>query len=107
MRILVVCGAGASSTFVALRMRQTAVARGLALDVSAGSESDLPDALDGVDVLLVGPHLAPRFDEFTAQAERLGVGCALLPSTIFTARDGNDALDLALGTVSPGINLGA
>ncbi len=106
MRILVVCGAGASSTFVALRMRQSALARGLALDVTAGSESDLPDALDGVDVLLIGPHLAPRFDEYAAQAERLGVGCALLPASVFTARDGNDALDAALGTLSHGIHLG-
>ena len=99
MKILVVCGAGASSTFVALRMRRTAAARGLDLVVAAGCESDLPDALDGVDVLLVGPHLASRFDQFTAQAEHLGVGCALLPATIFTAQDGDAALDAALGTM--------
>ncbi len=99
MKILIVCGAGVSSTFVALRIRRTAVDRDLDLEVSAGSESDLPDALDGVDVLLVGPHLAARFDEFTAQAERAGAGCALLPNTIFTERDGNEALDAALGTL--------
>ena len=100
MKILVVCGAGASSTFVALRMRRTAAARGLDLEVSAGSESDLPDALDGVDVLLVGPHLAPRIDEFTALAERAGAGCSLLPATVFTARDGDEALEAALHTLT-------
>ncbi len=100
MKILVVCGAGASSTFVALRMRRTAAARGLELEVSAGSESDLPDALDGIDVLLVGPHLASRFDDFTALAERAGAGCSLLPNTVFTARDGDEALDAALHTLT-------
>jgi sucrose-6-phosphate hydrolase SacC (GH32 family) len=37
MKILIVCGAGASSTFVALRVRRTAAARGLAVDVAAGT----------------------------------------------------------------------
>ena len=96
MKILVVCGAGASSAFVAHRMRVTGKARGLTLTVVAGSESDLPGSLRTVDVLLIGPHLAPRFDRISAQAKKLGVGVALLPEEVFAARDGDLALNLAV-----------
>jgi PTS system cellobiose-specific IIB component len=96
MRILIVCGAGASSTFVALRLRRSAAQRGLDVVVSAGSDSDLASGLDAVDVLLVGPHLSDRYEGIRAQADAGGVAVALLPETIFAARDGEAALDLAL-----------
>jgi PTS system cellobiose-specific IIB component len=96
MKILIVCGAGASSAFVAHRLRATGRTRGLALTVVAGSEADLPGSLVAVDVLLIGPHLEPRFDRISAQAKELGVGVRLLPEAVFAARDGDLALDLAL-----------
>jgi PTS system cellobiose-specific IIB component len=96
MKILIVCGAGASSTFVAHRMRRTAAERGLAVDISAGSESELPGGLAGLDVLLIGPHLAGLYDDMREEATSIGVAVALLPTTIFAARDGVEALDLAL-----------
>ncbi|MDJ0347795.1 PTS sugar transporter [Cryobacterium sp. PH29-G1] len=96
MRIHVVCGAGASSTFVALRVRRSAAGRGLDVRVTAGSEFDLVDTLSVTDVLLVGPHLAERFDAIQLQAGLVGVRARLLPASVFTARDGEAALDLAL-----------
>ncbi|MCU1444674.1 MAG: lactose transporter subunit, partial [Cryobacterium sp.] len=45
MKILIVCGAGASSAFVAHRLRTTGKTRGLTLTVVAGSEADLPASL--------------------------------------------------------------
>ena len=96
MRILVVCGAGASSAFVAHRVRRTGEDRGLELTVHAGSESDLPSSLDTVDVLLVGPYLAPRYEKIRAQAITRGVGVALLPDTVFASQNGDEALDLAI-----------
>lgn len=96
MRILVICGAGASSTFVAHRMRRTATEQGVAAEISAGSESDLPAGFGGLDVLLIGPHLAGRYDGIRSQAHAAGVAAALLPETIFAERDGQVALGLAL-----------
>jgi PTS system cellobiose-specific IIB component len=96
MKILIVCGAGASSAFVAHRVRVTGKERGLDLAVTAGSEADLPSSLDTVDVLLIGPHLAPRFERISAQAKTRGVGVALLPASVLAARDGAQALDLAV-----------
>lgn len=96
MKILVVCGAGASSTFVALRMRKSAESRGLTMTITAGTESDLGYGLAGVDVLLIGPHLAGLYDDVREHANQAGIGVVLLPATIFAARDGEEALDLAL-----------
>ena len=103
MKIMVVCGAGASSTFVALRMRRSAAGRDLAVEISAGTEVQLPAELDRpdderLDVVLVGPHLASRYAALRESALANKVGIALLPATVFAARDGDLALDLALAS---------
>ena len=62
MRILVVCGAGASSTFVAQRLRHAAQAAGRRISALAGTERSLPIDLDAADIVLVGPHLQHALD---------------------------------------------
>ena len=94
MRILVVCGAGASSTFVALRLNRAASGAGLPFTASAGSESSLAHDLPASDVILVGPHLQRSLDEIRDLASPLGVRVVLLPDDIFTDGDGSRALAL-------------
>ena len=100
MRILVVCGAGASSTFVAQRVRRAAHARGLALTAFAGTEPSLMIDLDTVDVVLVGPHLAPEITRIERSAARHGVRVVLLPDDVFTDLTGERTLDLLLDTLA-------
>jgi len=95
--ILIVCGAGASSTFLASRMRSLAATRGLQVTVSAASESELDSRLGSSTVLLVGPHLADHFDELAAQAADFDVASALLPADAFGPTGAEAALDLATG----------
>jgi len=99
--ILIVCGAGASSTFVASRLRSVAASRSLPVVVEAGSVEDLSDRLPNVDVLLVGAHLASSFDALAVEAEAHGVRCALLPSTVLSAGGPEAAFDLATGLFQP------
>jgi PTS system cellobiose-specific IIB component len=95
MRILVVCGAGASSTFVAQRLRRAALHAGLDWDAAAGTENSVfPGAQD---VVLLGPHLADRVD---AVRESAGVPVALLPADIFADRDGDRTLALVRALVA-------
>ena len=96
MRIIVVCGAGASSTFVAHRIRRAATARGLEVRATATSESQLDVALADADVLLVGAHLADRVDRLRERAAAASVPIAILTEVAATAADGEDALDVAL-----------
>lgn len=98
--ILIVCGAGASSTFLASRMRSLAKARNLPLAVEAASDIDMDARLAHVDALLVGPHLADRFQSLRQQAERLGVAAALLPATAFGPGGADEAFALVTSLLS-------
>jgi PTS system cellobiose-specific IIB component len=94
--ILVVCGAGASSTFLAARMRALAAERGLDVTAKAASNQDLASRIGEAQVLLVGPHLAGSFAELHAEAAAHAVPAALLPSTAFGPEGAADALAQAL-----------
>jgi PTS system cellobiose-specific IIB component len=90
MRILVVCGAGASSTFVAQRLRRAASDAGLSWDAAAGTETSVDDG--DHDLVLLGPHLA---DRLSAIRSRVNAPVALLPDDVFADRDGLRTLALA------------
>lgn len=92
MRILVVCGAGASSTFVAQRVRRAAQAAGRDVSAVAGTEQSLPIDLDAADIVLVGPHLDTALDRIRAAAAPRGVTVVLLPADVFTDLDGSRTL---------------
>lgn len=94
MRILVVCGAGASSTFVAQRVRHAAQARGLDITATAGTEQSLPIDLDAADIVLVGPQLIPKLDRITKAATARGTRVILMPADIFRDLDGTRTLAL-------------
>lgn len=100
MRILVVCGAGASSTFVAQRIRRAAAEAALPYSVVAGHEASLPTDLASADLVLLGPHLAQRLDDVRAQARPFGATVALLPDGIFTDQDGSRALAVVRDAVA-------
>jgi PTS system cellobiose-specific IIB component len=95
MKIVVVCGAGASSTFVAVKLRAAATARGLQVEVTAGSAGQL-GSLAAVDVVLVGAHLETAVPGLRARAAATGTAVAVLPPVSPAALDGGSALDLAL-----------
>ena len=63
LNVLLVCGSGASSGFMATNMRKAAVARGLDVDIKARSESEIENYIEDIDVLMVGPHLAYILDD--------------------------------------------
>ncbi len=87
MKILVVCGAGASSTFVAQRLRRAADSHGLGWETAAGMERSAADGTH--DLVLVGPHLADRIEAIRATTS---ARVAVLPADIFADRDGERTL---------------
>lgn len=100
-KILIVCGAGASSTFLAHRMRAGARTRGLDASVRAETLASLADSLAGADVVLVGPHLADRYDGIRHQAALVGTSVALLPEDAFGASGAEAALDTVEELLGP------
>ncbi|ALX67302.1 PTS sugar transporter subunit IIB [Microbacterium sp. XT11] len=95
MKILVICAAGASSTFVAQRLRSAAQAAGLDWETAAGTVQGVTPSI--ADVILVGPHLAERAEELR---EVLPMPLVILPDDVFTDRDGRRTLALVRAAVA-------
>jgi len=102
MRILVVCGAGASSTFVALRINSAARSRKLPYSARAASEGSLAGLIEACDLILLGPHLAPRFEQIRDQSAPKGVGVVLLDADVFADLDGTRTLARIEAAVNDG-----
>lgn len=94
--ILLICGSGASSGFMAQSIRKAAKKRGLELNVNARSDSELDEYLPDIDVLLIGPHFRFIEPEVKEKAAPYGVPVEVLDQSIYGVLDGDKALDLVL-----------
>lgn len=94
MRIIVICGAGASSTFVATRLARAADAAGVDLDVSACPLASLPHEVGSADAILLGAHMGAAEAEVRTVAEAHHVHVSALPADIARDRDGSRTLAL-------------
>ena len=88
LNILLVCGAGASSSFMAAKMRNAARDRGLNITVTARSESEVSNYANEVDAVMVGPHLE---GDYASLKQTYGGKCAviLMDSDYYGKLDGN------------------
>lgn len=96
--ILVICGAGASSSFLVHQLRKRAQARGLVATFTAGTLHDLPQQLTSTDVVFVGAHVASSFPEVEAATSAVNARAILLPVVTFDAVGADLALDLLFST---------
>lgn len=86
--ILLVCGGGASSGFVAANTRKYAKKQGADMDIQARSESEIPNYLDKIDALLIGPHLAYMEDEIKKMTVPKGIETAIIDEDAYSMMDG-------------------
>ena len=93
LNVLLVCGSGASSGFMATNMRRAAVARGVDMDIKARSESEIENYVDEIDALMVGPHLAYILDEVEEYIGDNDVNVILMKPEYYSTLDGDKALD--------------
>lgn len=94
--ILLVCGTGASSGFMAKNIRQAAKARNIEIGVKARSDSVVEDYIEDIDLLLVGPHLSYMLHDLEDIADPFGVPVQIIPKDAYGELDGNAVLDFAL-----------
>lgn len=87
-KVLLVCGTGASSGFMAANARKAAKKLNLDMEIKAQSESEIEDYLNEIDVLLVAPHLKYMIDEVKSEAEAAGVKIAIIPQKVYGSLDG-------------------
>lgn len=94
--VLLVCGSGASSGFMAANIRKAAAARGISMNVTARSESEILNYVDDINCLLVGPHLASNFDAILEDVEGYDIKCDLISKECYAKLNGDIAVDQIL-----------
>lgn len=102
IRVLLVCGGGASSGFLANNMRKDAKKKNLAMSIMAKSESAINDFKDEIDVLLIGPHLQYMEEEIRQELDGTAVKIAVIDEMVYATLDGESANEVALRLVSEG-----
>lgn len=95
--VLLICGSGASSGFMAANIRKAAAARGLAITVNARSESAVEDYVDEIDCLMIGPHLASVKEEMEERCEGYDIKIGVIEQAAYARLNGDAALDQILG----------
>ncbi|HAH62199.1 MAG TPA: PTS sugar transporter subunit IIB [Treponema sp.] len=102
LRVLLVCGSGASSGFMAANIRKAAAARGLDVDIKARGESEIENYIDSIDVLMIGPHLAYIIKDIKEYVGNTGVLSFVMKPEYYSTLDGEAALGDLLAHVNKG-----
>lgn len=96
VNILLCCGAGMSSGFLAQKARKAAKKRNLSATIEAKSETEAAGFLSTVDILLLGPHYEAQKEEFAEIARPFNVPVEVIPKKIYGTLDGDKLIDFAL-----------
>lgn len=92
LRVLLVCGSGASSGFMAANIRKAAEKKGLKISVKARSESEIENYIEDIDLLLVGPHLSYLINDLEEIARPYEVSVMLIPKELYGSLNGEGVL---------------
>lgn len=99
LRILLVCGSGASTSFMAANMRKAASAKGIKFEITARSESEIENYIDDIDLLMVGPHLAYILDDIAEYTNGRDVRVILMKPEYYATLDGEKAIEHVLESI--------
>ncbi|MDU5109376.1 MAG: PTS sugar transporter subunit IIB [Clostridium sp.] len=100
LKILLCCGAGMSSGFLAQRTRGVAKKRNISVNIEARSASDIASYMNSIDILMVGPHYENEKASFEEMARPYNVPVVIIPQTIYATLNGEALLDLAISTIN-------
>ena len=100
LSVLLVCGSGASSGFMAANIRKAAAARNMDITIMARGESEIENYIDDIDALMVGPHLAYILDEIEEYTGGKDVKVILMKPEYYSTLNGDMALDHLLSEMS-------
>ncbi|MCR0568806.1 PTS sugar transporter subunit IIB [[Clostridium] innocuum] len=100
LNVLLVCGSGASSGFMAANMRKAALRQHIEIDIKARSESEIENYIDDIDALMVGPHLAYILDEVDEYTHGSEVKVILMKAEYYATLNGEAAIQHLLDEMS-------
>ena len=97
-KILIVCGAGASSGFMAKNIRLELKKRGMTADFEfiARSDTELDEYIDSIDMLLIGPHLRYMLQGMTEYCKPYHIPVYVIDQNAYGALDGGAIIDFVI-----------
>ena len=98
MKIVLCCGSGASSGFMAQAIKKAAKKRNIDTEVTARSSSQIENFLNGTDCVLVAPHLQAEADSIKNKCGK--VPCIVIDRMVYGMLDGEKALNQALEIIN-------
>lgn len=93
LNVLLVCGSGASSGFMATNINKAAKKRGIICKVKARSQNEVDSYIDEIDAIMVGPHLKYAVADLEEKAKGKDVKVAIMKKSYYAMLDGEKALD--------------
>lgn len=91
--VLLVCGSGASSGFMATSMNKASKKRNISIKVIARSTSEVDAYIDSVDAIMIGPHMKHVKDEISELVGERKVSVFVMKKSYYSMLDGDSALD--------------
>ena len=99
LEVLLVCGSGASSGFMAVNMKKVAAEHDLDISITARSEAEVESYIDSIDALMIGPHLKYLADELKAKYADKPVQVILMDPAYYSTLNGEKALKHLIKTI--------
>lgn len=93
LKVLLVCGSGASSGFMATNMNKVAKKKGISCKALARSASEVDSYIDSVDAIMVGPHMKHLEPEISEKAKGKDVKVIVMKKSYYAMLDGEKALE--------------
>ncbi len=88
IRVLLACGEGASSGFMAQNINRYAKKAGIDLKAMARSESLIDNYADETDVILLAPHLSAELEEVSERMKDRKIPVGVIKSSVYGMLDG-------------------
>lgn len=94
IRVMLCCGAGMSSGFLAQRVRAEAKKQKVDLQIDARSENQVPQYYGKFDILLLGPHFKSQLPNYQKISGDHGFKVDVIPQSIYGALDARKLMDM-------------
>ena len=94
-KVMLACGSGASSGFMAGNARKAASEQNIDIEFFARSDSEIEDYIDEIHLVLIGPHLSYIEEDIKEVAEPYNVPVKIIPQEIYGKMDGPGLVEFA------------
>lgn len=97
VKIMLACVAGMSTSLLVNKMQKAAADKGFEADIFAIPMTEAEDyvASNKIDVLLLGPQVRFKYEEYKEKFEPLGVKVAVIPMTDYGMMNGAKVLAMS------------